>query len=74
MVWTLADRDGAGRRVVMPAGDDPFWKIGDDGAIIEEDTYVILRRKQSTNVALQYEVRSVGTLDGLGDLRVGSMD
>jgi hypothetical protein len=69
----LADRYGAGSRVVVARGDDSLG-IGDDCAVVQENTDVVLRRQQGGYVALQHGVRMVGALDGLGGLRVRSVD
>ena len=69
----LADGDGAGRLVLVAAGDDSLG-IRDDRAVVEEYIDVVLRRQQGADVALQHEVRAVGALDGLGHLSVGAMD
>src|SRR6266498_2287643 len=65
----LADGHGTGGLVVVPAGDDPLG-IRDDGAVVEEHVDVILRRQQRADVPAEHEVRTVGELDGLDDLRV----
>src|SRR3954452_23399207 len=66
----LPDRHGAGRLVVVAAGDDPLG-VGDDPAVVEEHVDVVLGRQQGADVALQHEVRLDGPLDGLDDLRAG---
>lgn len=70
---TLADRDGARRRVAMSAGDDPV-RIGDDAAVVDEDVDVILGREERANVAVKHEVRELGALDGFDHLWVGGVD
>lgn len=57
----------------MSGGDDPF-RIGDDAAVVEEDIDVVLCGQERVDVALQYEVRLTGALDGLGDFRVCGVD
>ena len=58
---------------MVAAGDDPFG-IRDYGAVVEEHVDVVLRGQQRADVALQYEVRLTGALDGLGYLRVSGVD
>ncbi len=67
----VANDDGG--LVVVPGGDDPV-RIRDDGAVVEEYVYVVLRGQQCADVALQHEVRLGGALDGLGHRRVGGMN
>src|SRR5215831_16693693 len=69
----LADGDRAGGLVVVTPGDDRLG-IGDDGAVVEEDVDVVLRGEQGTDVVQQHEIRLAAPLDGLGNLRVGSVD
>src|SRR5437764_14510218 len=71
--FALADGHSAGGRVAVAGGDDALG-IRDDGAVVEEDVDVVLRRQQGGDVALQDEVGTVGALDGLGDLGVGGVD
>jgi hypothetical protein len=56
------------RAVMIPSGS------GTDGAVIEEDVDIVLRRQQGDDMALENEVRAVGALDGLGDLWVGGVE
>ena len=57
----------------MPGGDNSLG-IGDDGAVVEKYVDVVLRRQQGADVALKHEVRTVGTLDGFGNVSVGGVD
>ena len=57
----------------MAAGDDSR-RIRDDGAVVEKHVDVVLRRQQRADVALQYEVRTVGAFDRFGNLVVGRVD
>jgi hypothetical protein len=54
--------------VMIPSGS------GTDGAVIEEDVDMVLRRQQGDDIALENEVRAVAALDGLGDLWVGGVE
>lgn len=71
--FAFAYGHGAGGLVLVTGGDDSL-RIGDDGAVVEKYVDVVLRRQQGADVALQHEVRTVGELDGFGDLSVGSVD
>jgi len=63
------------RAVVFPmAPGDDARGIRDDGAVVEENVDVILRRQQGGDVALQHNGGTGGALDSLGDLGVGGMD
>ena len=71
--FAFAHGHGAGRLVLMAGGDDSRW-VGGHSAVIEEDIEVVLGREQGADVALQYEVGTVGALDGFRDLWVGGVD
>jgi hypothetical protein len=57
----------------MAGGDDSLG-VRDDGVVIEKHVDVVLGRQQGADVALRYEVRAVGALDGFGHLHVGGVD
>jgi hypothetical protein len=57
----------------MPGGNDVL-EIGDDGAVVEKYVDVVFGREQRADVALQDEVRTVGTLDGFDNFWVGGVD
>src|SRR4029453_19577327 len=75
VVYVFAPGDGPPAPVfcVGAAGDDPLG-VGDDGAVVEEDVDVVLRRQQGGDVALQDEIGLPGALVGLDHLWVGGVD
>jgi hypothetical protein len=51
----------------VAARHDAF-RVGHDGAVVEEEVDVVLRREQGADVAVDDEVRAVPVLDRLLDL------
>ena len=71
--FALTDGHRAGSLVIVPSSDDAFG-IGDNRAVVEKYVDVVLRRQQGADVALKHEVRTIGALDGFGNVWVGGVD